>query len=166
MVYGVIRSEVLSKTAKFRSIYSPDFALLAELALKGPFAQIPAPLFYRRMNRPDEQPEEQRKRRLDDLNPMTIVRKSEKSSRNLWRELRDAHLDIVAHAQLNLLERSRAIVITIICFMLRFKVRWHGFLFAENIIRYYLPKTLRRSISSFITKILGGSAHIHQASKK
>jgi glycosyltransferase involved in cell wall biosynthesis len=50
-IYGVIRSEVLRKTRLQQNYTGSDRALLCELALHGPFVQIPEPLFYKRYHR-------------------------------------------------------------------------------------------------------------------
>jgi glycosyltransferase involved in cell wall biosynthesis len=148
MVYGVIRSDTLHKTSKFRDILAPDFALLAEMALYGAVAQVPAPLFYRRKNRADELPDEQRKRQLYDLS----AREVEYSYEYLARKRRDAHVDSINHAPMGLFDRLRAIVITNICFRFRFKVPWYGFAFAERLLKTYLPSRLRQAFLSFIMK--------------
>jgi len=137
MVYGVIRKEVLAETGRFRNIWGPDGALLAELALRGSFAQIDEPLFYRRVNRPHLEPEMHKKRVLYTLDPMTAAEKSQKSIEDLYRELGDAHLQIVIHAPINFLEKVRAVITT----LLRFRFR-----FAQRIAAHFIPKKLRRSI--------------------
>jgi len=47
-IHGVIRTRMLQQTRLLRPTIGPDTILLAELALLGPFAQIPKPLFYAR----------------------------------------------------------------------------------------------------------------------
>lgn len=47
-VLGVVRTDVLRKTALIGSYTGSDKILLAELALQGPFHQLPDALFYRR----------------------------------------------------------------------------------------------------------------------
>ncbi len=47
-VLGVVRTDVLRKTGLIGSYTGSDKILLAELALKGPFHQLPDALFYRR----------------------------------------------------------------------------------------------------------------------
>jgi glycosyltransferase involved in cell wall biosynthesis len=49
-MYGVIRSNVLRKTGGLRPFVGSDIVLLAELALRGTFVQIPERLFSRRMH--------------------------------------------------------------------------------------------------------------------
>jgi glycosyltransferase involved in cell wall biosynthesis len=44
-LFGIMRSEVLDKTRKFKGNHDADGALLAEMSLYGPFAELAAPLF-------------------------------------------------------------------------------------------------------------------------
>jgi hypothetical protein len=46
--YGVIRSEVLRKVAPHNSYHHAERAFVAELALRGPFHQVPELLYFRR----------------------------------------------------------------------------------------------------------------------
>ncbi|GAA3243095.1 glycosyltransferase family 2 protein [Pseudonocardia petroleophila] len=46
--YGVIRSEVLRRVRPYDSFYNADRTLVAELALHGPFVQVPEWLYVRR----------------------------------------------------------------------------------------------------------------------
>jgi len=48
--YGLMRSCVLKRTSLFGSYFSSDEVFLGELALHGPFVEIPEYLFYRRMH--------------------------------------------------------------------------------------------------------------------
>jgi glycosyltransferase involved in cell wall biosynthesis len=50
-IYGVIRSERLRRTRLFRSYPASDRSLLAELTLRGPFIEVPEPLFVMRDHR-------------------------------------------------------------------------------------------------------------------
>ena len=144
MLYGVIRREVLARTGKARNIWGFDNALLAELALRGSFAQIDEPLFYRRENRPHLEPEMHKKRVLYDLDPATVAERSQKSVEDLSRELGDAHLQIVIHAPISFLQKVRAGISTV----LRFR-----FLFAQRIAARFIPKKLRRSILSWLQRL-------------
>ena len=49
-VYGVIRSNALRRTRLLRAYPSADYVLLAELALLGPFHELPDRLFLRRIH--------------------------------------------------------------------------------------------------------------------
>lgn len=49
-IFGVIRSDALARTSLHRSYYGSDKVLLAELALFGRFAQVPEPLFTKRVH--------------------------------------------------------------------------------------------------------------------
>lgn len=122
MTYGLIRRKVLAKTGKFRDIWGADHAMLAELALVGTFAQIPAPLFSLRQNRPVESVAEKKRRTFDYVNPMTAAHKSRRSTTELWSELRDTHLEIVGASYLPLQLKLAATIITVLCFRIRFGV--------------------------------------------
>jgi glycosyltransferase involved in cell wall biosynthesis len=47
-IFGVMRSEAVARSSRHMSFYGSDKVMLAELALMGRFAQVPAPLFHRR----------------------------------------------------------------------------------------------------------------------
>ncbi|MCG6155267.1 glycosyltransferase family 2 protein [Rubinisphaera margarita] len=49
--YGLIRTEILSRTGLFPQCYGPEKVLMAELALHARFAEIPDVLFYKRIHR-------------------------------------------------------------------------------------------------------------------
>lgn len=49
-VFGVIRTEVLRRTGLIRPYPSSDVTLLAELAARGRFHEVPEPLFHRRIH--------------------------------------------------------------------------------------------------------------------
>jgi len=48
VIYGLLRSDVLRKTRLEQNYTDSDRVLLCELALHGPFYEIPEPLFYKR----------------------------------------------------------------------------------------------------------------------
>jgi len=106
MIYGVIRRKVLCDEVWDReNIVSWDHAVLAALALRGTFAQIPEPLFFRRQNRPDEDPETYKRRVL-------------------YNELLHAHLKIITRAPIGFLEKLYLGILTRVCFIDRFGVRY------------------------------------------
>jgi hypothetical protein len=47
---GVIRTAALRETAPIRNYYCSDLVMVAELALRGKFVQLPERMFYRRMS--------------------------------------------------------------------------------------------------------------------
>ncbi len=47
-VYGLMRTAALRRTHRIDAFYGSDRVLLAEMALRGPFRRVSAPLFYRR----------------------------------------------------------------------------------------------------------------------
>lgn len=48
MIYGLIRTDVLRSTRLQQNYTDSDRTLLCELALRGPFCELPEPLFYKR----------------------------------------------------------------------------------------------------------------------
>jgi hypothetical protein len=66
-IYGLIRKSALERTRLVRHTMGPDQVLLTELSVLGPFVQVQRPLFYRRVNRPDETRDQAFARRLSDL---------------------------------------------------------------------------------------------------
>jgi glycosyltransferase involved in cell wall biosynthesis len=144
MMYGVIRREVLAKTGRFRNIWGFDHVRLAELALRGSFAQIDEPLFYRRDSRSHLEPEMRKRGMLYDLDPMTAAERSKKSTEDLFRELGDAHIQMVIHAPISFLDKLRAAISTV----LRFRFR-----FAQRIVVHFIPEKLRRGIFSWVRRL-------------
>jgi glycosyltransferase involved in cell wall biosynthesis len=108
MVYGVHRSRWLKEVGGISSccdVSWPDQLLLGSLALRGTFAQIPAPLFLRRKIRADETSEELLKRQDEMAEPAT-ARSSKKLPHDLRkRRLRNRHLWAIACAPLTLSEK-------------------------------------------------------------
>ena len=47
--YGVIRSSALARTPLYRELYGAEKPMMAELALMGPYAEVPETLFYARV---------------------------------------------------------------------------------------------------------------------
>lgn len=50
VLFGVIRSDVLDRTRLIQPFVSSDLTLIAELALRGQFHELPEPLFFRRVH--------------------------------------------------------------------------------------------------------------------
>lgn len=148
LIHGVIRSRVLRKTSMFRDLFGPDHLLLAELSLRGAFAQISEPLFYRRLNRPDEggDPEAWKQRALQTLNPETSSTRSEVSLTELFRELRNAHLRVLWGSQLGPGAKLKGIVETIRCYESDFGVEFPGDQMMRSLLRNRISTFLLRKI--------------------
>ncbi len=127
MVYGVIRTDSLRKVRGFRPVISCDMAVLAELALRGEFIQIQEPLFYRRKNREDEDPETLKQRTLWYIDPR-ITWKSKKSYSVLYRELGWEHLRIVFRTPITHREKMKLILETMYCFSMKYNGLLYRFL--------------------------------------
>lgn len=69
MIYGVIRRDAFSQVSGFRNILGPDSVLLVELSLRGAYAQINEPLYYRRKNREETNKKIQLQSYLDRIDP-------------------------------------------------------------------------------------------------
>jgi glycosyltransferase involved in cell wall biosynthesis len=52
MIYGLFRADELGEVGSYRRLLRPDSLLLAELALRGKFVQVPEVLWSRRFERP------------------------------------------------------------------------------------------------------------------
>jgi len=143
MFYGIFRADVLRKIRSFKPLLGFDHAVLAELALRGEFVQIPEPLFYRRKNREDEDPEAYKQRVLCGLDPRNSW-KSKKSYSELRRELALEHLTVVLHAPITYREKMALISETVYCFA----TRWGAL--GTRIARFsklFLKSLLRKRLS-------------------
>ncbi|OGQ92973.1 MAG: hypothetical protein A2253_08330 [Deltaproteobacteria bacterium RIFOXYA2_FULL_55_11] len=146
MVYGLIRREVLGQSGRFRNVWGADHALLAELALRGSFAQIAEPLFLRRKNRPDEEDETRKRRVLYSLDTMNADEKYKTSFEDLFLQLCHKHLQILACAPISFLDKLRGAIATVACFKYRFGAQWRSLSFVERVVPYFIPKKIRRKI--------------------
>jgi glycosyltransferase involved in cell wall biosynthesis len=146
LIHGLIRSKALNNTNMFRDFFGPDHLLLAELSLEGAFAQIQEPLFYRRLNRPDEgnDVEAWKKRALETLNPENSSKRSEMSLTDLFRELRNAHLRVLWKSRLGTRAKIKGMMETIRCYDSNFAVTAPG----DRVIR----KLTRNRISNYLTR--------------
>ena len=86
MIYGVISLDVLRQTRRCTNVWGSDTALLADLSLRGSFAQLPEVLFYRRKNRPDEEPQTYKNRMLYAMDPMTAGERTKTPIEDLYHE--------------------------------------------------------------------------------
>ena len=121
MLYGVVRTDALKKVGKFKPILGSDLVVLAELALKGEFAQISEPLFFRRKNREGEDFIAYKKRIFS--GSTSQGRKSAKKSRvQLYCELGVEHVKMLIRAPIPWRERIMLAMSTIHCFRQRWRV--------------------------------------------
>jgi hypothetical protein len=154
ITYGLIRKKALEQTRKIQNVLSPDYLLLAELALLGTFAQIKTPLFYMRRTNADEWEDmtihvQQVLHRLD---PVSSAQKIRKPVEDLYRELRNAHLKMLVSAPLATREKLDAIRETITCFEQRFGVRTCLPYIPEKIRRFFRPERYFRTIDTSVAK--------------
>jgi len=128
MIYGVARREALVATGGFPDTVSPDHLVLARLALQGPILRVGGHLFLRRRNRPQETPEEHRRRSLTGLNPSKAGERVAMPAPRLFRVLRDLHIRAVKESPLSFAEKLNGTLATLACFHMRFHV-------ASNLVR-------------------------------
>jgi glycosyltransferase involved in cell wall biosynthesis len=110
MLHGVFRRRAVADLP-IKVIWGTDILLLAEVSLRGSFAQLPEALFFRRMVREEAFGSDEYKRRFwTTLDPAQAERKSSLSMAGMIRELRNA-LILVAlkYPGLNAMERLRAL---------------------------------------------------------
>jgi glycosyltransferase involved in cell wall biosynthesis len=152
MVYGVIRGESLKQTGLVRNIFGSDHLLLAELALKGAFAQVPAPLFYRRKNRPDENIDQDTEvwklRLIEVLDPAANYDSGKATLTDSYRALRDEHLGLIRSSSLSRIEKLRTMVETLRCYASNFGVEWPGGPLFKKIWTNRLSDSLLRRIGA------------------
>lgn len=89
MLHGLIRRRVVADL-KCKAVWGSDILLLAELALRGSFAQLPEVLFYRRQVRDEVYLSDEYKRRLwTALDPARAERKAKLGTTAMLRQLRN-----------------------------------------------------------------------------
>lgn len=153
MIFGVFRRSALAMTKQYRNTYSPDTIVLAEISLHGAIAQIPQVLFYRRENRPHEQPEHVQARRLRDLFPTKEIMETDAQLRI---GLRNEHIAMVRQAPLPTLQRWQAEGITWLCFMVRYRAGWFSLRLLNRVWMHLLPSSWRPRLKRVVSKALGG----------
>jgi len=130
MVYGVIRSEALKQTGLLKNVFGPDHLLLAELSLKGTFAQISEPLFFRRRNRPtedvDRDAEAWKLQAIKTLDPGDSHNWREATLSDLYRSLRNEHLRLIRSCSSSRREKLKMVLETLKWYDSDFGVGWPG----------------------------------------
>lgn len=137
MIHGLIRSEAIKSSSMLRSVWGPDILLLAELSLRGEFAQIPEVLFYRRENRPGDHQKsdaESAKRYVKTLEG-SGNENLEMPAPDLRRGLRDAVLKVVKESDLAFPTKLYAHIKTVVCYRVRYGVSFPGEFLVLNIMR-------------------------------
>jgi glycosyltransferase involved in cell wall biosynthesis len=122
MFSGVIRRNALIKCERLKDTIGPDNTFLAELSLRGSFAQIKEKLYLRRKIRKDESPEEYKQRVLNDLNPIKSNEKNRSSLRSLLTQLCAEHLKIISHSSLSIIDKILLKIITIYILKKKFNI--------------------------------------------
>lgn len=141
MIYGMVRTKSLRDTRLFQKRWGSDLILLAQLSLLGPFAQIPEILFYRRENRPPEETENLKQRVLSYMDPHNN-QVEQPSLVNLYRDMRNGHLDILNNMRLNYFAKLYAAGSTLICFQSRFGVKIERVNYLNKFILFILSLKL------------------------
>lgn len=122
MIYGVIRRRALDKVALTRRLLGGDHLVLAALSLEGAFAQLDEVLFFRRENRPSETREETKRRVIEHVDPEKGTKRGALAATELFRELRSAHILLIARSDLPLLQKLGALEVTLHAFERKFQV--------------------------------------------
>jgi glycosyltransferase involved in cell wall biosynthesis len=105
MIFGVIRREAFSRISGFRNILGPDNVLLAELSLKGAYAQIDEPLYYRRKNREDTSQKMDFRDYINRIDPNNETKKYKHHLAYLYLESYIAYLNTFIFAPIRFLEK-------------------------------------------------------------
>ncbi|HYR75230.1 MAG TPA: glycosyltransferase family 2 protein [Pyrinomonadaceae bacterium] len=124
-IHGLMRANVLRQSVLLSYAWGSDIILLADLSLRGEFAQIPEVLFYRREVRPEENedPEAWKKRALATTEGPHQSNRREMSLEELFREMRNEELRLIYASQLGPRDKLRALAGTINCARRRYGVR-------------------------------------------
>jgi hypothetical protein len=113
-IYGLMRREPLATTGGYGDNAAPDHLVLAQMALKGTFVQLPQVMFFRRQNRPpDATWEEHIVRTARDLNPASADARLAAPRADYYVSLRHGHLDAVLHAPLGPMAKGRGVLATL-----------------------------------------------------
>jgi glycosyltransferase involved in cell wall biosynthesis len=147
-IYGVMRHEAAAATGGYGSTPSPDHLVLAKMALRGSFVQLPETLFFRRQNRPPETSEEMRLRQSHDLEPNRADAWLALSPGAYYRTLRDGHLRAVFGDLLRPRDKVLALSATTICFAERFGVSSAPLRLALR-ARRILPASIRTALAGY-----------------
>ncbi len=123
MIYGVARREALDATGGFADVFGADHVVLAQLVLRGPILRVGGHLYLRRQNRPPETADEDRQRRLADLNPSKASDRAAMPASLLYRACRDLHVRAVRESSLSFTEKLNGTLATLACFYQRFGIR-------------------------------------------
>ena len=147
-IYGVMRREAAAATGGYGSTPSPDHLVLAKMALRGSFVQLPETLFFRRQNRPPETFEEMRLRQSRDLEPERADTWLAAVPGAYYRTLRDGHLRAILTCPLRLRDKLLALSATTICFAERFGVSSAPLRLALR-ARRILPASIRTALAGY-----------------
>jgi hypothetical protein len=79
-------------------------------------------MYFRRLNRPAESHDEQRRRHALDLEPMMADRWLSRPMSSYFRGLRDGHIKAVLSSSMSVADKPRAVASTLHCFSVRFGV--------------------------------------------
>jgi len=136
---GVIRSGALRRTRLIKPVIESDLVLLTELALQGPFANVPEVLFYPR-NKWGDSPDTRRKRWKRYFNMLD----TDGTNRRVWFPylawIREGLLG-VKHAPLNPVLKLILMACVFVGYLSRYRV--------------YLPRGLRLGVRTLMNRALG-----------
>lgn len=144
------REELIASEYIANEKWGWDPVLVAELALRGRYAEIQEPLIYFR-TRPEEGLEERKRRVLKTLNPASYEERKQRTMTALYREQRSLIFRIVMATDNSLLRRLRACGSIWACFALRHNAVPLAGLF-RRAAQTLLPLKLRRALYFHVQK--------------
>ncbi len=136
--HGVIRSEALKKTRLTQAVIEADTVLLSELALLGPFANVPEVLFFQRYKWGDES---RRDERLARLFKMLYPREQNRRPRFPYLGWIREELLAVERTELGPVQKVALIGSVFLGYFSRYRI--------------YLPRSLRLGARSFLNRRVG-----------
>jgi glycosyltransferase involved in cell wall biosynthesis len=143
MVYGLMRADAVTGIVAARAFWAWDLLFLAELSLHGACAQITEPLFFRRENRLSEDSltdDAVMAARLDPTGTFALAWRSHDAR---YRQLRNAHLEMLLRSSLPPSEKAWTMASTLLCYRHRFGVSVRGLEPVLKGLRQSIPDDVR-----------------------
>jgi glycosyltransferase involved in cell wall biosynthesis len=143
MIYGVMRTNAVARVGRVKNLWAPDLLFLAELSLHGTYALVDEPLFSRRENRQQQDAQSEQRAMAGRLDPAGAHKLAERTHDERYRQLRNAHLEMLMGSSLSPTEKAYAMVSTLLCYRHRFGVSIRGI---ESILvglKHVIPDGIR-----------------------
>jgi len=149
LVYGIWRREFLKRSGLFQDVYGPDVLLLSEMALKGAYAGVDEPLWFRRYQRGAETKDEKKERIVQDLDPHATLQKQKASLVQHYRALRGKHFSLIRKTNFSSLERWKLYTHTWLAFAVRCDV-FPGAPMVKSTVTRILPHSLQKKFTLWL----------------